>query len=137
MSIGSWDPSTAKQSAALQIEHAVLKRFIAFGHNEQLDALDKHLSADEQALYAKLMTMAPEAWAQASEALTDDDMYQLMRFFTVAEMQLPGWEAEDKSPVIWLHKLLKKAGKPLSKEQVMWIKQHTRNRFLPNGPALL
>ncbi len=137
MSIGSWDPNTAKLSEELAIEPTVLTRFIKLSKEELLDELDTQLSSDEQSLYAKLMTMEQSSWTSACEKLSDTDIYHLMRFFTVAEMLLPGWEAEDQSPVIWLNKLLRKAGKPLNKEQVMWIKQHTRNRFLPNGPIML
>ena len=102
----------------------------------QLEALTDVIDAEQQQLHAELMTLPQKTWEDAVSALPDNDIYHLMRFFTVAEMQLPGWEANDKSPVIWLNKILKARGKPLSKEQIQWIKQHTRNRFLPYGSAL-
>ncbi|MGB5325866.1 MAG: hypothetical protein WBN40_10640, partial [Pseudomonadales bacterium] len=58
----------------------------------------------------------------------------LMRFFTCAEMQLPGWQAGDKSPVIAINKILKRRGHKLDKAMLGWIRQHSDNRFLPNGP---
>ncbi len=39
-------------------------------------------------------------WSQAGAELSDDDLLQLIRLFTLAESALPGWEAGDASPVI-------------------------------------
>ena len=55
---------------------------------------------------AGLMTQPEENWSVA-ESLPDGDIVALVRFFTLAEMQLTGWEAGKRSPVIPLVKILK------------------------------
>ena len=136
MSVGSWDPNLHKADTSVTISTELLARFIAISQQEQLNRIGDCVDAEQQQLYAGLMTLPQKAWEDAVSALLEADIYHLMRFFTVAEMQLPGWEAGDKSPVIWLNKILKARGEPLGKDQIQWIKQHTRNRFLPYGSAL-
>ncbi|MGI9287387.1 MAG: hypothetical protein ACR2P1_18530 [Pseudomonadales bacterium] len=136
MSVGSWDPKLQQSDARAAISADVLLRFIDISQQAQLDTIADVLDAEQQQLHARLMTLPRKAWEDAVVTLSDADVYHLMRFFTVAEMQLPGWEANDKSPVIWLNKILKARGKPLGKGQIQWIKQHTRNRFLPYGSVL-
>ncbi len=136
MSVGSWDPKLGKPDTDAVIAPELLARFIALSRQEQLDNVAASFDAEQQQLYAGLMTLPHREWQDAVDTIAEADIYHLMRFFTVAEMQLPGWEAGDKSPVIWLNKILKTRGKPLSKDQIQWIKQHTRNRFLPYGSAL-
>ena len=59
-----------------------------------------------------------------------------MRTLAVAEMRLPGCSVGEKSPVIALNRLLKARGARLDAAQLHWLRQHSSNRFLPNGPAL-
>lgn len=136
MSVGSWDPKLQQSSDGAAIAAETLMRFIDISQREQLDDIGEIFDAEQQQLHVGLMTLPRKAWEEAAGTLSDTDIYHLIRFFTVAEMQLPGWEAGDKSPVIWLNKMLKARGKPLSKDQIQWIKQHTRNRFLPYGSVL-
>lgn len=136
MSVGSWDPKLAKPDSSVAISPALLARFIDISRDEQLDSIADSIDGEQQQLYAELMTLPQRDWEAAVSTLPEAEIYHLMRFFTTAEMQLPGWEAGDKSPVIWLNKILKARGTPLSKDQIQWIKQHTRNRFLPYGSAL-
>ena len=83
---------------------------------------------------AGLMTQPEENWSVA-ESLPDGDIVALVRFFTLAEMQLTGWEAGKRSPVIPLVKILK-ARSAFTPELRKWIKASTDNRYLPNGAAL-
>lgn len=136
MSVGSWDPKLSSSSNDPAIAAETLARFIDISQREELQGIAEILDAEQQQLHARLMTLPQKAWEAAVSALSDTDIYHLIRFFTVAEMRLQGWTAGDKSPVIWLNKTLKARGKPLSKEQIQWIKQHTRNRFLPYGSVL-
>ncbi|WP_101759989.1 hypothetical protein [Oceanicoccus sp. KOV_DT_Chl] len=74
-------------------------------------------------------------WFHVASTLSDEQLQHLMRFFTVAE-SLPGWEAGDNSPVIWLGKVLKQRGTGISRELVLWIKANSSNQFLPHGALL-
>ena len=134
MSIGSWDPQAVQSSEHYHIELSLLRRFIHISVEGQLDNIAQLLSAEEQQQHAAIMQLDKQAWVVA-EALDDNEIEQLMRFFTVAE-QLPGWDAADQSPVIWLGKCLKQRGSGINRELVLWIKAHSDNKFLPNGPLL-
>mgnify|MGYP001269294179 CR=1 FL=1 len=81
-----------------------------------------------------LMQQEAEAWSVA-EAFDDELLVSLVRFFTLAEMQVPGWTAGKRSPVIALVKILKTRG-VFDSELRRWIKTHTDNRYLPNGAVL-
>lgn len=142
MSVGTWSPNPNPEDQAASIDRAFLMRCIEImsvkpGEPDQSELiLADSLTEQQKVDQAPLMRLEAEAWNTAAADISADDIYALMRFFTLAEMQINGWEAEDKSPVIWLNKLLKRRGEPLNREQVMWIKGNTRNRFLPNGAIL-
>ena len=46
---------------------------------------------------------------------------------------LSGCEANDKSPVIHISRLLRRRGYRLDKELLLWIRDVNKNRFLPYG----
>lgn len=131
MTIGSWDPQIEQSNQHFQLDLSILRRFITISENDQLDNIDDLLSVKEQQSQAKLMQLEQQAWSVA-EALNDNDITHLMRFFTVAE-KLPGWEAEATSPVIWLGKILKQRGTGINRELILWIKANSENQFLPHG----
>jgi hypothetical protein len=83
---------------------------------------------------AVLMTLDPASWDCVNE-WDDCRLEALIRFFTLAEMQLPGWRGGNKSPVIALVKMLQKRD-AFPQELRKWIKANTDNRFLPYGSAL-
>ncbi len=81
-----------------------------------------------------MMKMTADAW-QAVEAFPTETLIALVRFFTLAEMQLPGWDGGKDSPVIPLVRLLK-ARDDFTPDLRRWIKANTDNRYLPYGSAL-
>lgn len=135
MSTGSWDPKLQQTPPDKIINTDDLPRFIELSESGQLDELASLISQDQQQQQASLMTLEKEPWFEASKALTDNQLQHLMRFFTVAE-RLPGWEAQGKSPVIWLGKVLKKRGVGINRDLVLWIKANSDNQYLPHGPLL-
>ena len=80
------------------------------------------------------MTSGPSAW-EIARALDSESAISLVRLFTLVEDQVSGWEAGNKSPVIWLVKVLKERG-DLEADLRKWIKSNTKNRYLPHGSAL-
>jgi hypothetical protein len=48
-------------------------------------------------------------------------------------MQYNHWRAEERSPVIWLTKILRQKGGKIDKDLLQWIKTESDNKFLPNG----
>ncbi len=135
MSLGNWDPTPAQGQQPFKADAERLQRFIALSQNDLLADLSKQLSSDEQQTQANLMQLDQKAWAVLAQALNDDDIEQLMRFFTMAET-LPGWEAGANSPVIWLGKELKKRGTGINRDLTIWIKANSDNRYIPHGALL-
>lgn len=135
MSLGSWDPKAAQAETDFKIDPKILLRFIEISQQQQLDNLDQLLSAEEKQTQAALMQQDKSHWFSAAHPLSDEALIDLMRFFTLAE-KLPGWESGDKSPVIWLGKVLKKRGTGINRDLVLWIKSNSNNQFLPHGSLL-
>lgn len=132
MSVGAWEPDRAAQDKTQEpIERELLRRYIAAAQADK--PLGESLeTADMQASH--LIRLPVQRWLEESEAWDSEQLWQLIRFFTLAEKQLPGWDAGAESAVIPLAKALRRRKTPLDKEQLLWIKQHSDNRFLPYGP---
>lgn len=133
MSLGSWDPAAKAKAQHLELAPDTLAQLMAYSANNQLDELEKHITGDENQVLSGLMKLDHGAWQNACETLADDDILHLIRFFAVAE-NLPGWEAQEKSPVIPLAKCLRKRGVRLDKALLHWLRDVNSNRFLPYGP---
>jgi len=129
--VGVWE-APGSRSGALP-DAALLERFSALGAGDLSVALGAELSAAEQRQHAGLMKLSEQQWQQAAALCSDEQLLGLVRFFTVAEEQLPGWEAGDRSPVIWLCRMLKGRGRALDQELLRWIRSRSSNRFLPYG----
>ncbi|MGB1907128.1 MAG: hypothetical protein ACPHN3_07325 [Spongiibacter sp.] len=131
MSIGSWTPESEK--AALQIDTDWLNTCIAISESDALDKLPAPFSESEQQHYSAFMRLPQDTWQQAVADLNNDQLIQLIRFFTVAEERISGWEAGAESPAIWINKVLRQRGEKLSTDMLRWIRANSRNRFIPNG----
>lgn len=130
MAVGSWDPGGGSTA---DIDDTHLRAFIEVSRTEQLGDLKTLLSPEHNAALPILMQLDASAWTNAAGQLSDEELLHLVRFFTVAENQ-PGCDAGDKSPVIPLAKLLRQRGQKLDKELLQWIRQVSKNRYLPYGP---
>lgn len=133
MSLESWDPSANSGAPQFKLQDALLTRLISYSVEEQLEELDTLIVGDERQALAGLMKIDHQTWQTASEGLSDDELLHLIRFFAMAE-NLPGWEAQETSPVIPLAKALRKRGLRLDKPLLQWLRQVNNNRFLPYGP---
>ncbi|MFT6550649.1 MAG: hypothetical protein ACJA1I_000679 [Zhongshania marina] len=131
MTIGSWTPE--KEKDTLTIDSQWLQRCIAISREDQLEALPAPFTSNEQQRYSVFMRVSQEHWQAAAEELSNDDIIALIRFFTRAEKLISGWDAGKESPAIWLNKVLRKRGEKLDREMLLWIRNNTDNRFIPNG----
>ena len=129
MVIDVWEP---KQPAGVTLEQ--LTALAAQMVDADLSDLGTLLDKESIKRDATLMTQTEESWEVAA-SLSDDDIVVLVRFFTLAEKQLAGWEAGKRSPVVPLVKILKSRG-VFTPELRKWVKANTDNRYLPNGAAL-
>ena len=133
MSVGSWNPGEEHVDTVLTIKQ--LQRFASLGTGDTLDNLDGLLSDEEKSL-SEIMRWDSDRWVPLLEQLDSDALIALMRFFTVAEMKLAGWDAGLQSPVIVINRLLKTRGYRLERELLVWIRANSSNRFIPNGAVL-
>jgi len=129
MSISVWEPRKPVNVDLARLQ-ALLRAYRAADPADVGAALDE---AEKEA-GASLMKLDESAW-DAAERLEDADVSDLIRFFTLAEMQLPNWDGGERSPVIYLVRILKRR-EVFTPELRKWIKRNTDNRYLPHGPAL-
>ncbi len=129
MSVDVWEPGKPSSVSTEQIVAVVEQA-------RQVDIEQLKLNCDEAFAtdHAWMMKLEESEWHLA-EPLSAEDLVGLIRFFTLAEMQLQGWEAGSKNPVIYLVRMLKSRGE-FSAELRKWVRANTDNRFLPNGAAL-
>ena len=132
MSIGTWEPGN--KGSAEVVEHGKLVELLACFRQADPERLSDSMSPDQIQRDAGLMRLDEESWRNC-ELLADDEFEPLVRFFTLAEMQLPGWDSGVRSPVIHLVSHMKKRGL-FTPELRKWVKKNTDNRYLPNGSAL-
>jgi len=137
VTVGSWEPAGKPKSDSKlenKIRETLLDCFVALGSQPEMLELTSELTPAEVSEGAPLMTLPASAWdflkGRDTASLTG-----LVRFFTVAENQLPGWSAGSKSPVIALVSILKERGE-FTTELRKWVKSNTDNRYLPYGSAL-
>ena len=140
MSTGTWDPSSNTSKLDINIDPAsladLLKRFLALAEKNQLGDLMTQMSEQDKSQFA-IMQADLALWQNVLSDYSEAQLIALIQFFTIVEMALPEWVAGAKSPVISINKILKSRGHKLDREMLMWIKQNSDNRFIPNGSPLL
>ncbi len=132
MAVDSWEP--APDSTSTNTDKAVLRRYAALMAGDSDTPLSEKLDDAAQQHCAALMQIPDAAWQEIAAQLDNADLRGLIRFFTLAEMQLNNCEAGAASPVIAINRVLKQRGEPLDRDELIWIRNHSSNRFLPNGP---
>ena len=133
MAIGVWEPDSGSEKPR-EIERSMLQRYIELARTEQHEDIASHLNGSDRSAGAYLMKLEQSSW-ELAEQFTDEEIEHLIRFFTLAERQISGWEGGKRSPVIWLVKILKER-QAFRPELRNWIKKNTENRYLPYGSVL-
>lgn len=133
MSVGAWEPENPPQQDNTngEIERELLSRFI---HAAQSPASLQDTLQQGDLKASHLIRLPAQRWLEESEHWNSEQIWQLIQFFTLAEKQLPGWDAGAESAVIPLAKALRRRKEPLGREQLLWIREHSDNRYLPYGP---
>ena len=134
MTIGSWDPNKKASTADDTVNTELLACFIAATNNLPCE-LSAKLS-NEQLQQSQIIEASTTAWQIAIKTFSNEELVSLIQFFTVVETQLPNWTAGAKSPAILINKELRSRGEKLKKETLLWIRDNTDNRFIPNGSPL-
>ena len=133
MSAGIWNPDTARRKS---LDGAVLQKIRSAAAEVMRTGAASSAILRECALETDqwLMRCDEKDWARV-QSLPTDEIMALVRFFTLVEAQVPGWDAGGKSPVIPLVKVLKSRD-AFGADLRRWIKSNTKNRYLPYGSAL-
>lgn len=125
--VGAWDPN----EAPVVLDSALLGRLAEL----DLDSPSLGLAPPEVTSLAQLMRKPKAEWRLVVGGQSSASLLRLIRFFTLAEDRLPGWEAAENSPVIPMAAELRRRG-DYPKDLTTWIKANTSNRFLPWGSLL-
>lgn len=135
--VGMWDPKAGPGlgEPALDAPEGLPPMDLVRKAANQLDADGFGLDAAECARLASWMTAGPSVWEAAAEDEDAGEVVAWIRFLTLAEAQLPGFEAGAKSPVVPLARVLRQRGE-YPADLTRWIKAHTTNRFLPHGSLM-
>lgn len=133
MSVGAWEPQVSgpQNETSEEFNREQLLRLIEIAESDK--PFTESVGAFEK-VPSTLIRLPFQHWIEESEHWNSSQLWQLIRFFTLAEMNLPGWDAGAESAVIPLAKVLKQRSTPLTKEQLLWIRQNSNNRYLPYGP---
>lgn len=126
--VGTWDPG---DRVTLSERHLDCVR----RGSTHLEEPDFGLDEAELRVLAPVMSLDAEQWEAAARKQDIPELVAWIRFFTLAEARLPGFEAGAKSPVIPLARVLRERG-AYPEGLTAWIKAHSDNRFLPHGSLL-
>ena len=134
MTIGSWDPNKKTTTANDEVNSELLACFIAA--TKKLPCELNTILPKEQLQQSQIIEASASAWQIAINEFSNKELVLLIQFFTVVEAQLPAWTAGAKSPAILINRELRRRGEKLNKEILLWIKDNTDNRFIPNGTPI-
>ena len=129
MSVGTWNPAEQITELSAEVLDELLSAAVRSG------AEDFGLSPADIERLAGCAHANRVNWQAAPEALGDDQMIALIRFYTLAEGRFPAWKAGSNSPVIVLAKALRARG-TWPTDLTAWIRANTDNRFLPYGSLM-
>jgi len=135
--VPAWERRGKYIAAWLQIEGlfdvVTLKEYAGMSEKSLLWQIPNMFSDAEEKWRGNMMRLRPDTWYEVANELSDNEIRHLIRFFTVAERDLPSWKAGSVSPVIWLTRALQNRGEELESELVEWIRRTSNNPYLPYG----
>jgi len=127
-----WDPENKKKS---NIDNGLLDQFIQIVRNCEESNIKNHLTDVEKNKFY-ILRLSDDIWLQSLNDFDNAELLDLIKFFTLIEMQLDDWISGENSPVIKINKILKKRGIKLDQQMLLWIKKNSSNRYIPNGKIL-
>ena len=136
MVTGSWDPQQGVAPQKADIDPQWLRRFIEWADTGRLDELPGLIDDHHRHVLGRWMQADPTDWERTASSFSDEQLIALIRFLTVAEMKIPGWRCDEKSPAIAIAGLLKQRGRRLDRDLLRWIRNNSDNRYIPHGPVL-
>ena len=92
MTTGTWDPSSKTSKLDVNIDPALLQRFLVLAVNNQLSDLANNIDEQDKSQFA-IMQADLTQWKNALNDYNETQLIALIRFFTLIEMALPEWAA--------------------------------------------
>jgi hypothetical protein len=130
MTVGAWTPDSATiEAGGKHIPAELIDGLLA----AKLDDIAAAFNETDAQKFAPWMRVTADEWKTAAEPLNAEQILHLIKAITLAEETFAGWECGDKSPAIALNKYYRKLGHKLAKEDLLWIRENSSNRFIPNG----
>ena len=126
--MGTWDPGDRVTLSERHLE--CVRR-----GSTRLEDANLGLDEAQLQLLAPVMSLEADQWEAAARQEDAVELVAWIRFFTLVEARLPGFEAGAKSPVIPLARVLRDRGE-YPADLTAWIRAHSDNRFLPHGSLL-
>ena len=127
-----WEPENKKEST---IDNGLLDKFIQIIRNCEAGNIKRYLTDVEKNKFY-ILRLSDEIWLESLNDFDNSELLDLIKFFTLIEMQLDDWISGENSPVIKINKMLKKRGIKLDHKMLLWIKKNSSNRYIPNGKIL-
>jgi hypothetical protein len=135
--VSAWQRNDKYIAAWLEIDGLFdvirLREYAMMSKKSLLGQMPTMFSVVEERWRGNMMRLRPETWYEVGNQLSDDEIKHLIRFFTVAERDLPSWKSGSVSPVIWLTHFLQRRRTELDLELVEWIRKTSTNPYLPYG----
>lgn len=134
MTTETWTPDSSLSPQDKLIDQNFLKTIAEkLEENGHLD-ISCMVTPQEKEKNRTMMQLSEKEWTPTLENISNSNIIALIKFFTLAEKEFSGWQGNEKSPVIYLAKALRRRGETLDKDLLHWIKANSDNKFLPYGP---
>lgn len=122
--VGKWNPKS--------VELGVVHEKLLTKATSNLQKTNLGLDSDELGMLRPVLQRDQTAWESFAIPQESELLVNWIKVLTILERDVSGFELGDKSPVITIHRILKSRN-DIPDDLNDWIKQHTRNRFLPYG----
>lgn len=103
-------------------------------NEDSLTQIIDTISESDKKIGSKAHLLPKSFWESKLQSLPDEVILELIKFFVLAETSFSQWQFLEKSPAIACSKFLRNQKKRLPQSLILWIKEHSNNKFLPYGP---
>lgn len=136
MTVDSWDPNKpTPDTRTSSIDPNFISRCLELVTSNKLNTLEESMTAQDKQ-QSSVMKANQTQWEHALVDYSNDQLIDLIKFFTLVEVQIAHWVGAHHSPAIAINNILKSRGQKLDKSVLTWIRKNTNNRFIPNGAVL-
>lgn len=125
--VEQWDPT---KNSLGDVHRAILSKAAV-----QLERGGLCLTDTDQTELRSVLLLASSSWEKFVATTDEETLVGWIKVLTICEQEYSGFDCGAKSPVIPLVRVLRKRN-AYPNDLTIWIKSHSRNRFLPYGNLL-